>query len=84
MATIRNLNHNGARYARLQLYLIHGIKRANEEHHRLLESCRERDVAAACKLLREHIEPARQSLKQVLHEWRESTEQAEGNNRRAR
>jgi len=84
MATIRNINNNGERYTRLQLYLTHGIKRANEEHHRLLELCRERDVTAACKLLREHIEYARQSLKQMLLERRESTEQAEENNRRPR
>lgn len=79
MATIRNINNSGERYTRLQLFLAHGIKRANEEHHRLLELCRERDVAAACKLLREHIEYAGQSLKQVLLERRESAEQAEEN-----
>jgi DNA-binding GntR family transcriptional regulator len=82
MATIRNINNSGERYTRLQLYLTHGIKRANEEHHRLLELCRERDVAAACKLLREHIEYAGQSLKQVLLERRESAEPAEENSRR--
>lgn len=84
MATIRNINNSGERYTRLQLYLTHGIKRANEEHHRLLELCRERDVTVACKLLREHIEYARQSLKQVLLQRRESAEQAEENNRRPR
>ncbi len=84
MATIRNINNSGERYTRLQLYLTHGMKRANEEHHRLLELCRERDVTAACKLLREHIEFARQSLKQVLRERRESTGQAEENDRRPR
>lgn len=84
MATIRNINNSGERYTRLQLYLTHGIKRANEEHHKILELCRQRDVAAACKLLREHIEYARQSLKQVLHERREPTQLAEENNRRPR
>jgi len=84
MATIRNINNNGERYTRLQLYLTHGMKRANDEHHRLLELCRERDVASACKLLREHIEYARQSLKQVLLERRESAAQAEENDRRLR
>ena len=83
MATIRNINNSGERYTRLQLYLTHGMKRANEEHHRLLELCRQREVTAACKLLREHIEFARQSLKQVLRERRESSE-AEENNRRPR
>ncbi len=70
MAIIRNVNNNGERYTRLQLYLTHGIKRANEEHHRILELCRQRDVSAACKLLREHIEFAGQSLKQALQERR--------------
>src|SRR4029077_11628320 len=66
MAIIRNVNNSGERYTRLQLYLTHGIKRANEEHHQILELCRRRDVDAACKLLREHIENAGRSLKQVL------------------
>jgi len=70
MAIIRNVNNSGERYTRLQLYLTHGIKRANEEHHQILELCRRRDVDAACKLLREHIENAGHSLKQVLHERR--------------
>jgi DNA-binding GntR family transcriptional regulator len=70
MAIIRNVNNSGERYTRLQLYLTHGIKRANEEHHQILELCRKRDVDAACKLLREHIEYAGQSLKQVVHERR--------------
>jgi DNA-binding GntR family transcriptional regulator len=70
MAIIRNVNNSGERYTRLQLYLTHGIKRANEEHHQILELCRRRDVDAACKLLREHIENAGRSLKQVLHERR--------------
>ena len=30
MAIIRNVNNNGERYTRLQLYLTHGMKRANE------------------------------------------------------
>lgn len=70
MAVIRNVNNSGERYTRLQLYLTHGIKRANEEHDQILALCRQRDVAAACKLLREHIEYAGESLKQVVHERR--------------
>ena len=70
MAIIRNVNNSGERYTRVQLYLTHGIKRANEENHQILELCRKRDVDAACKLLREHIEYAGQSLKQVVHERR--------------
>jgi DNA-binding GntR family transcriptional regulator len=73
MAIIRNVNNSGERYTRLQLYLTHGIKRANEEHHQILQLCRQRDVAGACKLLRQHIQHAGQSLKQALMERRAST-----------
>jgi len=66
MAIIRNVNNSGERYTRLQLYLTHGAKRANEEHHQILELCRQRDVPAACKLLRMHIQDAGESLKQAL------------------
>jgi DNA-binding GntR family transcriptional regulator len=70
MNIIRNVNANGERYTRLQLYLTHGIQRANREHHEILELCRMRDVNNACVLLREHILHAGQSLKQVLEEQR--------------
>ena len=73
MSIIRNVNHNGERYTRLQLYLTHGMKRANEEHHQILKLCRKSEVAAACKLLRQHIQYAGQSLKQVLEERRPGT-----------
>lgn len=70
MSVIRNVNANGERYTRLQLYLTHGMKRANREHHEILELCRKRNVSRACDLLREHILYAGQSLKQVLQERR--------------
>lgn len=70
MSVIRKVNNTGERYTRLQLYLTHGAERANEEHHRILELCREREVAAACKLLRQHIQHAGQSLKEVLRQRR--------------
>jgi DNA-binding GntR family transcriptional regulator len=70
MAVIRNVNNSGERYTRLQLYLTHGIKRANEEHHQILQLCRDRDVSAACNLLRQHIQYASGSLKEVLEQKR--------------
>jgi len=70
MSVIRNVNQNGERYTRLQLYLTHGVARANLEHHQILQLCREHNVSAACKLLRQHILYAGQSLKQVLKENR--------------
>jgi DNA-binding GntR family transcriptional regulator len=74
LAIIRNVNNSGERYTRLQLYLTHGIKRANEEHHQILDLCRRRDVTEACKLLRFHIENAGESLKQALQQKRISAE----------
>jgi DNA-binding GntR family transcriptional regulator len=85
MAIIRNVNNSGERYTRLQLYLTHGMKRANEEHHRILELCRQRDVPGACKLLREHILYAGESLKQALEQKRTETQSDRDNgNRRSK
>jgi DNA-binding GntR family transcriptional regulator len=78
MAIIRNVNNNGERYTRLQLYLTHGMKRANEEHHQILEFCRQRDVAQACKLLRQHIQYAGESLKQALEQKRSDAQATSG------
>jgi DNA-binding GntR family transcriptional regulator len=79
LAIIRNVNNSGERYTRLQLYLTHGMKRANEEHHQILQFCRQRDVAQACKLLRQHIEYAGESLKQALQQKRNETQISSGN-----
>ena len=70
MSIIRNVNNKGERYTRLQLYLTHGMKRANHEHQQILQLCRERHVTAACKLLRQHIHHAGQPLKEVLRQRR--------------
>jgi len=85
MAIIRNVNNSGERYTRLQLYLTHGVKRANEEHHQILEFCRQRDVTAACELLRIHILHAGDSLKEVLEQKRkESQSESENTGRRSK
>ena len=85
MAIIRNVNNSGERYTRLQLYLTHGVKRANEEHHQMLELCRRRDVMAACELLRVHILHAGDSLKEVLEQKRkESQSESENAGRRSK
>ena len=82
MAIIRNVNNSGERYTRLQLYLTHGMKRANEEHHQMLELCRQRDVTAACKLVRLHIQNAGESLKQALAQKRTAAQElSDGNGR---
>ncbi len=85
MAVIRNVNNSGERYTRLQLYLTHGMKRANEEHHQILELCRQRNVVDACDLLREHIRHAGHSLKEVLEQKRaEAQHELETTGRRSK
>jgi DNA-binding GntR family transcriptional regulator len=81
MAIIRNVNNSGERYTRLQLYLTHGTKHANEEHHQILELCRQRDAAAASRLLREHIVYAGESLKQALELKRTSAQVDSGDSK---
>jgi len=76
LAIIRNVNNSGERYTRLQLYLTHGMKRANDEHHKILDLCRQRNVMAACQLLHEHIQHAGQSLKQALQQRRNAADAA--------
>ena len=69
---IQMINNNGDRYTRLQLYLMRGFERASEEHRRLLELCRSRDVSGACRLLEQHIRNAGRSLKDFLAKQREN------------
>lgn len=82
MAIIRNVNNSGERYTRLQLYLTHGMARANEEHHHILELCRKRDISTACDLLQQHIVHAGESLKLALQQKRSSkSDSVSGNSR---
>lgn len=71
MSVLRIINNNGERYTRLQLFLTRGMDRANKEHRKLLDLSRQRDVPAACELLRHHILDAGRSLKELLQQRRE-------------
>jgi DNA-binding GntR family transcriptional regulator len=71
MSVLRNINNNGERYTRLQLFLTRGMDRANKEHRKLLDLSRQRDVPGACELLRHHILDAARSLKELLQQRRE-------------
>ena len=82
MAIIRNVNNSGERYTRLQLYLTHGVQRANQEHHQILELCRQRNIPSACELLREHIQHAGNSLKTALEQRRTESQQDSDNSGR--
>ena len=70
MSIIRQINNNGDRYTRLQLYLTGGIERAKKEHRMLVELCRNRDVKGACELLEQHIRAAGHALRESLEQIR--------------
>ena len=70
-SVLRNINNNGERYTRLQLFLTRGMERANTEHRKLLDLSRQCDVPSACELLRHHILDAGRSLKELLQHRRE-------------
>jgi DNA-binding GntR family transcriptional regulator len=78
MAVIRNINYNGERYIRLQLYLTRAVERAREEHRMLLDLCRKRDVEAACELLARHIRDAGKSLSRFVAEQRAKKQNGNG------
>lgn len=65
-AVLRTINNNAERYTRLQLFLTEGRPRAVEEHGRLLELCRRREIEPACQLLNQHIRHAGASLRALL------------------
>ncbi|MGH9476092.1 MAG: GntR family transcriptional regulator [Terriglobales bacterium] len=71
-AVLRTVNNNGDRYTRLQLFLTAGRDRAIEEHRRLLDLCRARDVEGACELLVRHVRHAGESLRQLLEARRKT------------
>lgn len=73
-AVIRQINNNGDRYTRLQLYLTKAFERAKKEHRMLLDYCRKRDVDAAVELLRQHIRTAGRTLKESLEQRRDESQ----------
>jgi len=77
MSIIKRVNNNAMRYTGLQVYVTRGFERAKEEHRRLLDLCRARDVVSACELLEQHIRHAAESLKQGLLEGRTHAETEE-------
>lgn len=82
MSVIRQINNNGDRYTRLQLYLTRAFERAKKEHRMLLDLCRKRDVEAAVELLQQHIRTAGRTLKESLEQRREESQGAGASQRK--
>ncbi|MBZ6075552.1 GntR family transcriptional regulator [Microvirga puerhi] len=68
MAMVFNLLQECDRHTRLQLSLTDGMERAEAEHAELVELCAEGKIAAACALLKTHIENAGKSLREYIRD----------------
>jgi DNA-binding GntR family transcriptional regulator len=55
LATIKQLHDQVDRYLRLHVSLLNYKAKGQDEHWRILDACRRRDVALAVALLEEHI-----------------------------
>ncbi len=68
LAIVANLLQECDRHTRLQLSLTDGMKRAEAEHAELLRLCTAGEIAAACALLKTHIDDVGRSLRQYLED----------------
>lgn len=59
---VGQLHTNCDRYLRMQILLDADYSRAEEEHHKLLNLCEKRDIRAARKCLKDHIQTTGQKL----------------------
>lgn len=83
MSVIKTLNYKGERYIRLQLYLTREVERAKQEHRKLLDLCRARNVDAAVDLLKRHINFAGESLRDFVVQHRQQQKQQQAGKDRA-
>jgi DNA-binding GntR family transcriptional regulator len=74
MSLIQTINMNADRYIRLHIRfsrdLHHQVK---NEHRRILEHCRARDVKAATELLERHIRNAGHEMKEFIERFRQES-----------
>lgn len=57
---------NSERYVRMHILLAGGINTAPEEHRKLLQLCRDKDITGACDYLKHHILSAKDGIKALL------------------
>jgi DNA-binding GntR family transcriptional regulator len=72
MGLIRNMHDNVGRYMRLYLDTLNFQSESQREHRDLLAACRERDLSAAQRILREHTRHAREQLVRYLESSKRS------------
>lgn len=70
MGVLRKLHQQSDRYFRMQVLLVHGGGRANEEHRGIAAAVGRKDLDEASELMRVHIIGAGTSLVELLREQR--------------
>jgi len=70
MGVLQKLHQQSDRYFRMQVLLVHGGGRANEEHRAIADAVQRRDLDDASQLMRAHILGAGTSLIALLREER--------------
>ena len=84
MGVLQKLHQHSDRYCRMQVLLVRGGTRANEEHRAIAAAVERRDLDAASELMRLHILGAGASLLALLTEQRGATRRAPDPRRRDR
>jgi DNA-binding GntR family transcriptional regulator len=70
MGVLQKLHQHSDRYFRMQLLLANGGATADAEHRAIAAAVAEKDVSAACRLMRAHILGAGSSLVTLLQQQR--------------
>lgn len=68
LSIINNLHINVARYIRIYLELMNFEERSQEEHYKILNACKEKNVQEAISLIQKHLENASVTLVSYLSE----------------
>ncbi|MFZ5633849.1 MAG: GntR family transcriptional regulator [Bacillota bacterium] len=81
LSFINNLHANVDRYMRICLHLIKHKAKSQQEHHQILEACRQRDACTAVEILKRHIETGGKLVIEYLQQERKIKSEAGKNNR---
>jgi len=68
LSIIKSLHVNCDRYVRVQMAQMDYHERSQKEHYQLLDACRQRDIKAAVRLLKRHIDTAGEQLVTYLQQ----------------
>jgi DNA-binding GntR family transcriptional regulator len=78
MGVLQKLHQHSDRYFRMQVLLVRGGIKANDEHRAIAVAVRKKDVKGATSLMRAHILGAGSSLLVLLQEQRSGTSATNG------